>query len=54
MIMQAMRIFHRAKPIAHFAGFIILEFTYGFIAHSTALMADAGHNLSAVPGLFLA
>ncbi|WP_313166169.1 cation diffusion facilitator family transporter [Massilia oculi] len=34
--------------------FVIVEFTYGFIAHSTALMADAGHNLSDVLGLMLA
>jgi cobalt-zinc-cadmium efflux system protein len=30
------------------------EFSYGFIANSTALMADAGHNLSDVLGLLLA
>ena len=35
-------------------GFVAVEFTYGFIAHSTALMADAGHNLSDVLGLVLA
>ncbi|MDB5762380.1 MAG: cation diffusion facilitator family transporter [Herminiimonas sp.] len=35
-------------------GFVGIEFTYGFIAHSTALMADAGHNLSDVLGLLLA
>lgn len=34
--------------------FIIVEFGYGFIANSTALMADAGHNLSDVLGLALA
>jgi len=34
--------------------FVIIEFAYGFIAHSTALMADAGHNLSDVLGLMLA
>ena len=34
--------------------FVVVEFTYGFIANSTALMADAGHNLSDVLGLFLA
>jgi cobalt-zinc-cadmium efflux system protein len=34
--------------------FVAIEFTYGFIAHSTALMADAGHNLSDVLGLLLA
>ena len=35
-------------------GFVIIEFTYGVIAESTALMADAGHNLSDVLGLLLA
>lgn len=34
--------------------FVIIEFTYGVIAESTALMADAGHNLSDVLGLLLA
>jgi len=34
--------------------FVAIEFTYGFIANSTALMADAGHNLSDVLGLVLA
>ncbi|HAT32856.1 MAG TPA: cation transporter [Janthinobacterium sp.] len=34
--------------------FVVVEFAYGFIAHSTALMADAGHNLSDVLGLGLA
>ena len=34
--------------------FVITEFSYGFIANSTALMADAGHNLSDVLGLLLA
>ncbi|MEX5745188.1 cation diffusion facilitator family transporter [Massilia sp. X63] len=34
--------------------FVAIEFIYGFIAHSTALMADAGHNLSDVLGLALA
>jgi cobalt-zinc-cadmium efflux system protein len=36
------------------AGFVAIEFVYGFIANSTALMADAGHNLSDVLGLVLA
>jgi len=36
------------------SGFVLLEFAYGFIANSTALMADAGHNLSDVMGLMLA
>jgi len=34
--------------------FVAIEFFYGFIANSTALMADAGHNLSDVLGLVLA
>jgi cobalt-zinc-cadmium efflux system protein len=34
--------------------FVAIEFSYGFIANSTALMADAGHNLSDVLGLMLA
>ena len=34
--------------------FVVIEFGYGFIANSTALMADAGHNLSDVLGLGLA
>jgi len=34
--------------------FVVIEFVYGFIANSTALMADAGHNLSDVLGLLLA
>jgi cobalt-zinc-cadmium efflux system protein len=35
-------------------GFVIAEFGGGFFAHSVALMADAGHNLSDVLGLLLA
>jgi cobalt-zinc-cadmium efflux system protein len=35
-------------------GFVGVEFAYGLIADSTALMADAGHNLSDVLGLVLA
>jgi cobalt-zinc-cadmium efflux system protein len=34
--------------------FVGVEFFYGFLANSTALMADAGHNLSDVLGLMLA
>ncbi len=34
--------------------FVAVEFAYGLIAHSTALMADAGHNLSDVLGLMVA
>ncbi|MEY3288596.1 MAG: hypothetical protein RLZZ419_838 [Pseudomonadota bacterium] len=33
--------------------FVIVEFTYGFLANSTALVADAGHNTSDVLGLLL-
>jgi cobalt-zinc-cadmium efflux system protein len=36
------------------AAYVILEATYGFFAHSLALVADAGHNLSDVFGLLLA
>jgi cobalt-zinc-cadmium efflux system protein len=35
-------------------GFVVLEATYGFIANSMALLADAGHNLSDVFGLLMA
>jgi cobalt-zinc-cadmium efflux system protein len=34
--------------------FVGVEFSYGFMANSTALIADAGHNLSDVLGLLLA
>ena len=34
--------------------FVAIEFTYGVLANSTALVADAGHNLSDVLGLLLA
>src|SRR3954470_17826268 len=34
--------------------FVFIEATYGFIADSMALLADAGHNLSDVLGLVLA
>jgi cobalt-zinc-cadmium efflux system protein len=34
--------------------FVVIEFVYGYLANSTALMADAGHNLSDVLGLLLA
>ncbi len=36
------------------SAFVVIEFGYGFAANSTALMADAGHNLSDVLGLALA
>ena len=34
--------------------FVVVEFWYGYVANSTALMADAGHNLFDVLGLGLA
>lgn len=34
--------------------FVLTEGVYGVLAHSTALLADAGHNLSDVLGLLLA
>lgn len=43
-----------AIAIALNLGFTVIEFVYGFLANSTALMADAGHNLSDVLGLVLA
>jgi cobalt-zinc-cadmium efflux system protein len=43
-----------AIAIALNTAFVAVEMTYGFIANSTALMADAGHNLSDVMGLLLA
>lgn len=36
------------------AVFVVIEFAFGFVANSTALMADSGHNLSDVVGLMLA
>lgn len=39
--------------IALNTAFVVIEFAYGLLAHSTALMADAGHNLSDVLGLLL-
>lgn len=35
-------------------GFVGIEALFGFIANSTALLADAGHNLSDVIGLLIA
>ena len=35
------------------SAFVVVEFAYGFVANSTALMADAGHNLSDVLGLLM-
>jgi len=43
-----------AFAIALNSVFVAVEFGYGFSANSTALMADAGHNLSDVLGLALA
>ena len=34
--------------------FVAAEFTYGVLANSVALIADAGHNLSDVLGLVIA
>lgn len=34
--------------------FVVIEVVFGFFAHSLALIADAGHNLSDVLGLVLA
>ncbi len=34
--------------------FVVIEAGYGFLSHSLALIADAGHNLSDVLGLILA
>ncbi len=35
-------------------GFVVVEFGYGLVTNSTALLADAGHNLSDVLGLLVA
>ena len=43
-----------AIGIALNAVFIAIETVYGFISNSTALLADAGHNLSDVLGLLIA
>ncbi len=43
-----------AVGIALNSVFIVIEATYGFISNSTALLADAGHNLSDVLGLLVA
>jgi cobalt-zinc-cadmium efflux system protein len=42
-----------AIGIALNLGFVVVEVTYGVIAHSVALLADAGHNLGDVLGLGL-
>ncbi len=43
-----------AVGIALNTSFVVLEISYGLIAHSTALVADAIHNLGDVAGLALA
>jgi cobalt-zinc-cadmium efflux system protein len=43
-----------ALGVALNTGFVALEVIFGLIAHSLALIADAGHNLSDVLGLLLA
>ena len=35
-------------------GFVVAEFVFGLISNSTALLADAGHNLSDVGALLIA
>ena len=35
-------------------GFVVVEAVFGFLSNSTALLADAGHNLSDVLGLLVA
>ena len=43
-----------AIGVALNTGFVVIEATFGFLSHSLALVADAGHNLSDVLGLLLA
>jgi cobalt-zinc-cadmium efflux system protein len=43
-----------AIGIALNAAFVLIEAGYGFVSNSTALLADAGHNLSDVLGLLVA
>ena len=43
-----------AVGVALNLGFVAVEFIYGRLAYSLALVADAGHNLSDVLGLLLA
>jgi len=43
-----------AVGIALNVGFVVVEFVYGWLSGSLALLADAGHNLSDVAGLVLA
>jgi cobalt-zinc-cadmium efflux system protein len=43
-----------AVGIALNAGFVVAEAGFGFFSNSTALLADAGHNLTDVVGLLVA
>lgn len=43
-----------AVGIALNSAFVVLEVVFGLLAHSLALISDAGHNLSDVLGLLLA
>ena len=43
-----------ALAVALNVAIVVMQAVYGVIAHSTALLADAGHNLSDVLGLLLA
>lgn len=43
-----------AVGIALNVGFVVVEVIYGLLAHSMALVADAGHNLGDVLGLVMA
>jgi cobalt-zinc-cadmium efflux system protein len=43
-----------AIGIALNVAIVVVEATYGFLANSMALIADAGHNLSDVLGLVVA
>jgi cobalt-zinc-cadmium efflux system protein len=43
-----------AIGIALNLGFVVVEIVYGVLAHSLALVADAGHNMGDVLGLLLA
>src|SRR5664279_3460484 len=43
-----------AIGIALNTAFVVIEAAYGFLSNSTALLADAGHNLSDVLGLLVA
>lgn len=41
-----------AIGVALNVAFVLVEAFYGYLAHSLALVADAGHNLSDVLGLY--